>query len=163
MALQGRLPRRSLAGTPGRSSGGRPGATGPARSTRTPTDQEWQDFFGHFEKRKVSVGTRGVPSRHPCSHEHACVRCALLCPTTTQAPPLGGHPRQHLRPNTRSTAGRLARGDRGARGQPGRRRTQTGSARTGRSIFQSTGAWRPADRCPQKTRRPRLSSKTSQI
>ena len=56
----------------------------PSEEYRTPTDQEWQDFFGHFEKRKVSVGTCGRAFETPCSHEHACVRCALLWPDPTQ-------------------------------------------------------------------------------
>ena len=56
----------------------------PSEEYRTPTEQEWQDFFGHFERRKVSVGTCGRAFETPCSHEHACVRCALLWPDPTQ-------------------------------------------------------------------------------
>ena len=29
----------------------------PTEEYRVPTDQEWQDFLGHFERRKVSTGT----------------------------------------------------------------------------------------------------------
>jgi integrase len=56
----------------------------PSEEYRTPTEQEWQDFFGHFERRKVSVGTCGRAFGTSCSHEHACVRCALLWPEPTQ-------------------------------------------------------------------------------
>ena len=52
----------------------------PSDEYRPPTDEEWQDFFGHFERRKVSVGTCGRAFATPCIHEHACVRCALLWP-----------------------------------------------------------------------------------
>src|SRR5450755_5158770 len=31
----------------------------PSEEYRTPTDQEWQEFLGHFEHRKVSLGTCG--------------------------------------------------------------------------------------------------------
>ncbi|WP_309112531.1 hypothetical protein [Saccharothrix sp.] len=32
-------------------------ATRPSEEYRTPTDEEWESFLAHFEKRKVSVGT----------------------------------------------------------------------------------------------------------
>jgi integrase len=56
----------------------------PSEEYRTPTQEEWQAFFGHFERRKVSVGTCGRTFETPCIHEHACVRCALLWPDPTQ-------------------------------------------------------------------------------
>ena len=49
-----------------------------------PTEEEWQEFLGHFERRKVSVGTCGRAFATPCIHEHACVRCALLWPDPAQ-------------------------------------------------------------------------------
>ncbi|TWP33036.1 hypothetical protein FGL98_22370 [Leekyejoonella antrihumi] len=38
---------------------------------RTPTDAEWDEFLGHFELRKVSVGLCGRAFSSPCIHEHA--------------------------------------------------------------------------------------------
>ncbi|AYE99632.1 site-specific integrase (plasmid) [Mycobacterium paragordonae] len=59
-------------------------ATRPSEEYRTPTDDEWDDFLVHFEKRKVSVGTCGRAFGTPCIHEHACVRCSLLRPDPAQ-------------------------------------------------------------------------------
>jgi integrase len=56
----------------------------PSEEYRTPTDQEWTEFLGHFERRKVSVGTCGRAFGTPCIHEHACVRCPMLWPDPAQ-------------------------------------------------------------------------------
>jgi site-specific recombinase XerD len=56
----------------------------PGDEYRTPTDEEWDAFLAHFEKRKVSVGTCARAYGTPCVHEHACVRCALLRPDPDQ-------------------------------------------------------------------------------
>lgn len=56
----------------------------PTDEYRTPTDEEWDQFLGHFERRKVSIGTCGRAFGSACVHEHACVRCALLWPDPTQ-------------------------------------------------------------------------------
>lgn len=56
----------------------------PSEEYRTPTDEEWQAFFGHFERRKVSIGTCGRAFETPCIHEHACVRCPMLWPDPGQ-------------------------------------------------------------------------------
>jgi site-specific recombinase XerD len=56
----------------------------PGDEYRTPTDEEWDAFLAHFEKRKVSVGTCAHVYGTPCVHEHACVRCALLRPDPVQ-------------------------------------------------------------------------------
>jgi len=56
----------------------------PSEEYRTPTDEEWTEFLGHFERRKVSIGTCGRAFATPCIHEHACVRCPLLWPDATQ-------------------------------------------------------------------------------
>ena len=56
----------------------------PTDEYRTPTDEEWHEFLGHFERRKVSTGTCGRAFGSACIHEHACVRCALLWPDPTQ-------------------------------------------------------------------------------
>ena len=60
----------------------------PTDEYRAPTDEEWQQFLGHFERRKVSIGTCGRAFGSDCIHEHACVRCALLWPDPGQRPRL---------------------------------------------------------------------------
>jgi integrase len=42
------------------------------------TNDEWEEFEEHFDKRKVELGACGRPYGTPCAHEHACVRCPML-------------------------------------------------------------------------------------
>jgi hypothetical protein len=58
----------------------------PTDEYRTPTDEEWEEFLGHFERRKLSVGNCGRAFATPCIHEHACVRCPMLWPDPAQRP-----------------------------------------------------------------------------
>jgi integrase len=58
----------------------------PTDEYRTPTDEEWQEFLGHFERRKLSVGNCGRAFATPCIHEHACLRCPMLWPDPSQRP-----------------------------------------------------------------------------
>ncbi|MFJ6382621.1 tyrosine-type recombinase/integrase [Kitasatospora sp. NPDC092039] len=51
---------------------------------RTPTDSEWQEFLGHFERRKVATGLCGRAFSTPCIHEHACLRCSMHWPDPDQ-------------------------------------------------------------------------------
>jgi hypothetical protein len=60
----------------------------PAEEYRTPTDQEWEEFLGHFQRRKLSLGTCGRSYATACIHEHACIRCPLLRPDPVQRPRL---------------------------------------------------------------------------
>jgi len=60
----------------------------PTDEYRTPTDEEWEEFLGHFERRKLSVGNCGRAFSTPCVHEHACVRCPMLWPDPAQRPRL---------------------------------------------------------------------------
>jgi len=60
----------------------------PSEEYRVPTDAEWDEFLGHFERRKVSIGTCGRAYDTPCIHEHACVRCPMLWPDPVQRPRL---------------------------------------------------------------------------
>ena len=53
-------------------------ATRPSEEYRTPTDAEWDEFLGHFERRRVALGDCGRAYSTPCIHEHSCVRCPLL-------------------------------------------------------------------------------------
>jgi integrase len=52
----------------------------PAEEYRTPTDEEWEEFLGHFQRRRVALGTCGRSYATPCIHEHSCLRCPLLRP-----------------------------------------------------------------------------------
>jgi len=56
----------------------------PSEEYRVPTEKEWEEFLGHFERRKLALGTCGRSYATPCIHEHACVRCPLLRPDPTQ-------------------------------------------------------------------------------
>jgi integrase len=58
----------------------------PTDEYRTPTDDEWQQFLGHFERRKLSAGLCGRAFATPCIHEHACIRCPMLWPDPAQRP-----------------------------------------------------------------------------
>jgi hypothetical protein len=50
----------------------------PREEYRTPTDQEWKEFLGHFQRRKLALGECGRAYGSGSQHEHACVRCPLL-------------------------------------------------------------------------------------
>ena len=52
----------------------------PTEEYRTPTDGEWAEFVGHFERRKVAIGDCGRSYDTACIHEHSCLRCPLLRP-----------------------------------------------------------------------------------
>jgi integrase len=56
----------------------------PSEEYRAPTDDEWQQFLGHFQHRKVAAGTCGRAFATPCPHEHACIRCPMLWPDPAQ-------------------------------------------------------------------------------
>jgi hypothetical protein len=56
----------------------------PSEEYRTPTDEEWAEFVGHFERRKVALGDCGRSYSTPCIHEHSCLRCPLLRPDPAQ-------------------------------------------------------------------------------
>jgi hypothetical protein len=56
----------------------------PSEEYRQPTEAEWDEFLGHFEKRKVELGVCGRAYGTPCQHEHACVRCPVLRPDPAQ-------------------------------------------------------------------------------
>jgi integrase len=58
----------------------------PTEEYRTPTDAEWAEFLGHFERRKVATGLCGRAFGTPCIHEHSCLRCALHWPDPAQRP-----------------------------------------------------------------------------
>jgi hypothetical protein len=60
----------------------------PSEEYRDLTPEEWDEFLGHFELRKVALGVCTRDYGTPCIHEHACVRCPQLRPDPAQAPRL---------------------------------------------------------------------------
>jgi hypothetical protein len=97
----------------------------PSEEYRTPTDEEWAEFVGHFEHRKVAVGDCGRSYDTPCIHEHSCLRCPLLRPDPTARDRLEQIRDNPRRPHRRSRNPPLVRRGRGPEGQPRRRTRQT--------------------------------------
>ncbi|MFC1231720.1 tyrosine-type recombinase/integrase [Streptomyces sp. Sce081] len=60
----------------------------PADEYRTVTPEEWGEFLGHFERRKLALGDCGRAYGTDCAHEHACVRCPALIVHATERPRL---------------------------------------------------------------------------
>ncbi|MFF0867691.1 tyrosine-type recombinase/integrase [Nonomuraea sp. NPDC003560] len=60
----------------------------PSEEYRVPTDAEWDEFLGHFERRKVALGDCGRAYGTSCQHEHSCIRCPLLRVDPAQRPRL---------------------------------------------------------------------------
>ena len=60
----------------------------PSQEYRTPTDAEWEEFLGHFERRRLALGDCGRAWGTSCLHEHSCVRCPLLRVSPDQRPRL---------------------------------------------------------------------------
>ena len=78
----------------------------PTEEYRIPTDEEWAEFLGHFERRKVATGICGRAFGTPCIHEHVPltepVESALvLLPRSTDSDSSAGpgpvRPHQSLR------------------------------------------------------------------
>jgi integrase len=60
----------------------------PAEEYRVPTIEEWDEFLGHFERRKLALGDCGRSWGTSCIHEHSCIRCPLLRIDPAQKPRL---------------------------------------------------------------------------
>lgn len=60
----------------------------PPEEYRAVTPEEWDEFVGHFERRKLALGDCGRAYGTDCVHEHACVRCPLLIVSPTERPRL---------------------------------------------------------------------------
>ncbi|GGW45354.1 site-specific integrase [Streptomyces galilaeus] len=58
----------------------------PSEEYRTVTPEEWEEFLGHFERRKLALGTCGRAYGTDCAHEHACIRCPVLITDITDRP-----------------------------------------------------------------------------
>ena len=94
----------------------------PGEEYRTPTDEEWAEFVGHFERRKVAVGDCGRSydtALHPRAQLPALPAAA---PRPRRPRPAGRDPRQPARPHRRSRIPPLVRRGRRPQGQPRRRR-----------------------------------------
>lgn len=52
--------------------------TRPTEEYRAITSEEWDEFLGHWERRKLALGECGRAYGTDCAHEHACVRCPVL-------------------------------------------------------------------------------------
>ena len=66
----------------------------PGAEYRTPTDAEWEEFLGHFERRKLALGDCGRAYGTSCIHEHSCIRCPML-----RVDPAQRHRLQEIRDN----------------------------------------------------------------
>lgn len=60
----------------------------PVEEYRTVTPEEWDEFLGHFERRKLALGDCGRAYGPDCAHEHACVRCPVLIVHASERPRL---------------------------------------------------------------------------
>jgi hypothetical protein len=76
----------------------------PGAEYRTPTDAEWEEFLGHFERRKLALGDCGRAYGTSCIHEHSCIRCPMLRVDPAQW--------QRLRDIRASLAARIAEAER---------------------------------------------------
>ena len=45
-------------------------ATRPSEEYHSPTDTEWEEFLGHFQRRRVALGDCGRAYSTSCIHEH---------------------------------------------------------------------------------------------
>ena len=56
----------------------------PGGEYRLPTDEEWEEFLGHFARCKVALGDCGRAYGTSCIHEHSCfselTRLGIVCP-----------------------------------------------------------------------------------
>ncbi|MFF1346529.1 tyrosine-type recombinase/integrase [Streptomyces sp. NPDC058322] len=62
--------------------------TRPTEEYRAVTPEEWGEFLGHFERRKLALGECGRAFGTDCIHEHACVRCPVLIVSPAERPRL---------------------------------------------------------------------------
>jgi len=96
----------------------------PSEEYRTPSDEEWTEFLGHFERRKVAIGDCGRSYDTPCIHEHSCPALPPAATRPRRAWPPHPDPRQPPGPHRRSRNPPLVRRSRGPESQPGRRPQQ---------------------------------------
>ncbi len=115
----------------------------PGEEYRTPTDAEWDEFLGHFIRRKVAIGDCGRSYATPCIHEHSCLTETILVrlPATMGVALTDGNPQESLfgmccracrarglrTPRSRSSSRHLGR----RRPRPGAREPPSLAARSG--------------------------------
>ncbi len=58
----------------------------PSEEYRTPTEEEWAEFTGHFERRKVALGDCGAPTRHHASTKTPAFAAPCYARTLPSAP-----------------------------------------------------------------------------
>ena len=131
----------------------------PSEEYRTPTEEEWDQFLAHFEKRKLSAGicARLRHAVHPRARLHQ-----VLAPAARPRParPARGDPRQSARPHQRSRTRGLARRSRRTEGQPRRRRRQAHPDRHGPTASSHHGPARHARIPRHPSRQPHPGSLT---
>ncbi|WP_258038756.1 tyrosine-type recombinase/integrase [Streptomyces sp. SM12] len=76
----------------------------PEEEYRQPSHEEWTEFEGHFDKRRVELGSCGRPYGTSCAHEHACIRCPMLSIDPTMIPRLDELEQDLLARRERATA-----------------------------------------------------------
>ena len=96
----------------------------PSQEYRVPTDEEWAEFTGHFELRRVALGDCGRSYDTPCIHEHACLRCPLLRPDPAQRSRLAQICSNLADRIAEAEISPVARRSRGPESQPRRRQRQ---------------------------------------
>jgi len=72
----------------------------PSQEYRVPTDEEWAEFTGHFERRRVALGDCGRSYDTPCIHEHVPLPAAATRPRPAFPP--GPDLQQPRLPDSRS-------------------------------------------------------------
>ena len=135
--LQGRLPRGGHQRPPGVPRPP-PRTTAQPRNTAPPPTQEWEEFLGHFERRKLALGDCGRAYGTTCIHEHSCVRCPLL-----RVDPAQRHRLNEIRDNLLA---RIARGPTRRLGRRSRRPARSASPPPRRNSPSSTSSGRRAAR-----------------
>ncbi|WP_196455872.1 ALF repeat-containing protein [Streptomyces spinoverrucosus] len=80
----------------------------PTDEYRVPTDEEWTEALGHFERSKASIGTCGSSFSTPPS-TNTPASAARCSDPTRPTRPSGAAPRQPSRPHRGGRARRLAR------------------------------------------------------
>jgi len=62
----------------------------PSEEYRHPSDAEWNEFLGHFERRRLALGDCGRAYGTSCIHEHSCLT-EMILNANCWRPTLGSH------------------------------------------------------------------------
>ncbi len=99
----------------------------PSAEYREPTDAEWTEFLGHFERRKVELGTCGRAVRHSLPARTRLHSLPDAAPGPSSARSAHRDRRQPRRPAGRGTRSGLARRGRGPGSEPCRSPPEVGN------------------------------------